>query len=578
MQTLRCRRNIWILCALFLSVTVDHWADSFLRAAGKCLDVEVGDPNGNYVVPGSLGDIPYRVVNGQSRLLDAYIQPGDQSRPGVILIHGGGWTTGSRRAFISHFQELLTRGGFNWFALDYGLAPAASLADQVADVLGAIDYIRCHSDRFKTDSSRLVLFGEDTGAYLAARVARRSPDSICGLVLVGGIFELSEFPSIRDNESLQTALWGASGTSVLERNSLPNLPVKQLPTTLVIHGTRDAEASLETARSFCTKLSRTGGSCRLIPIEAGIHRSENWTPAQWGYQQDLVEWLERSCGPVSPTTPRDVESQPLRKDITYRTFREPVPAELKMDAFVPDGPGPFPAVIVVHGGGWEAGSKTTYIVPVLTVLAKANLAWFSIDYRLTPKFENRDQLEDVRRAIRYVRHHAADYRVDPSRIALLGESAGGQLVVQVGALPCPGDLSSKDPVDHESCRVSAVASLYGVYDFEAMVKDAGPRSLLVRLFHRTKLDDEARLVLREYSPYYQVRAEMPPLLLIHGTGEFLWDQAVRLQERLDATGVDYRLIRLDGAPHGMENWEGRHEWESYKPALVDWLQLKLSTP
>jgi alpha-L-fucosidase 2 len=538
----------------------------------------VGDPNGNYVVPGSLGDLPFRIVDGKPRLLDAYIQPGDEHRPGVVLIHGGGWTSGSRRAFISHFQELLAQAGFNWFAVDYGLAPAASLAEQIEDLLAAIDFIRCHSDRFKTDSRRLVLLGEDSGAYLAARVALQSPESARAVVLAGGVFELAEFPPIRDDVALQEALFGASGTSTLKRNSLANLVGDRFPPTLLIHGTRDSEAPLEAARSFCTTVSQAGGACRLVPVEGGIHRSENWTPAQRGYRQELVEWLERTCGPIPPATPGSLQRQRLRKDITYARYSEPAPLDLKMDAFVPDGPGPFPAVIVVHGGGWEAGSKTTYVVPVLTTLAKANLAWFSIDYRLTPEFENRDQVEDVRRAIRYVRHHASDYRVDPSKIALLGESAGGQLVVQVGALPCPGDPRADDPVDRETCRVSSVVSFYGVYDFAPMVKDAGPRSLLTRLFHRSELDEDARRVMRHYSPYYQVRTGMPPLLLIHGTGEFLWDQAVRLRERLDSLGVDYRLIRLEGAPHGMENWEGRPEWERYKPKLVQWLQQKLSSP
>lgn len=81
---------------------------------------------------------------------------------------------------------------------------------------------------------------------------------------------------------------------------------------------------------------------------------------------------------------------------------------LTMDANLPEGRGPFPAVIVVHGSGWEAGDRLTYVSPVMLLLARENFAWFSIDYRLTPFVRNEEQLEDLRDAIRYVRVHAAD--------------------------------------------------------------------------------------------------------------------------------------------------------------------------
>ena len=74
---------------------------------------------------------------------------------------------------------------------------------------------------------------------------------------------------------------------------------------------------------------------------------------------------------------------------------------------------PRPAVIVVHGGGWEAGDKVTYVTPLFEPLARANLAWFSIDYRLTPAFTNQDQLADVRQAIRFVRAEHARFNIDP---------------------------------------------------------------------------------------------------------------------------------------------------------------------
>jgi acetyl esterase/lipase len=86
------------------------------------------------------------------------------------------------------------------------------------------------------------------------------------------------------------------------------------------------------------------------------------------------------------------------------------------------------------------------------------------------------------------------------------------------------------------------------------------------------LNDETRRILRQYSPLHQAVRGMPPILLIHGTAERLWEQGVRMAERLGALGVPHELIRLEGAPHGMENWEGRPEWQFYKARFVSWIQ------
>ena len=105
-----------------------------------------------------------------------------------------------------------------------------------------------------------------------------------------------------------------------------------------------------------------------------------------------------------------------------------------------------------------------------------------------------------------------------------------------------------------------------------MVTDASPRSLLVRLFQRHTLDEEARTVLREFSPLYKAHSRMPPLLLINGTGERLWTQAQAFAARLTELGARHQLIALDGAPHGLENWEGHAEWLTYKQQMVEWIR------
>src|SRR6266699_509095 len=103
------------------------------------------------------------------------------------------------------------------------------------------------------------------------------------------------------------------------------------------------------------------------------------------------------------------------KDIVYREVQG---IALLMDAHLPDGAGPFPAAVLVHGGGWIAGDKQQYITYLFQPLAEAGFAWFSINYRLAPKFTFPAAAEDVGAAIDYVQKNPSRYRVDPRRIVL----------------------------------------------------------------------------------------------------------------------------------------------------------------
>ena len=370
------------------------------------------------------------------------------------------------------------------------------------DVRAALSYIRCPG-RFNINS-RLVLIAEDTGASLAIRMAQEARAG--GVVLFGARFD-GEAPELR-------------------------IPA------LLIHGTADEESPAGPIEVLC----RHGTACRFFPVPAGIHNFENWHPDQWEWKEELIAWLRS-------------DERGLQKDITYS---RPGGLELRMDAFVPEGAGPFPAVVIAHGGGWEAGDKVTYVSPIFGPLARAGFAWFSIDYRLTPYVRNSDQLEDLRTAIRYVRAHAARFHADPDRIAILGESASGQMVAQVASEPCPG------------CEVQAVVSFYGVYDFTRWVKDPDSRPMLDRIFG--SWDQE---LLERYSPLFHVSAGMPPILLIQGTKDELYEGTLAYVERLKKVGARQQLILVQGAPHGMENWAGHNDWEAYKPQLVDWLNAAL---
>jgi alpha-L-fucosidase 2 len=502
--------------------------------AQPCPALTVRNPDGNYIVPGVKGDIPY--AGGLA--LDAYVQQGPGPRPSVVVIHGGSWTSGSRAAHVGQILELLTYAGYDWFAVDYRLAGLARYEESLTDLRRALSFIRCRAPELRIDPERLVLLGEDSGAHLAALLAAERPAGVIGAVLMGGFYDLSATPGLEGvNAGLRT-------------RASPSAAAVKLP-LLVVHGGADTEAPLDQAQRYCRDADNGDGRCQLVVVKGASHRSENWWPDQWSYKRELTAWLS-ALAPVPREPHRPYEGTRLLKDILYDTSRQ-----LKLDAFIPRAARPVPAVIVVHGGGWEAGDKVTYVTPLFEPLARAGLAWFSIDYRLTPAATHEEQLADVREAIRFVRASRARFNIDPARIVLVGESASGQMVAQIAT---------------DDASLAGVVSFYGVYDFPSMVTDASPRSLLVRLFRRKTLDDESLALLRRYSPLYQAHKKMPPLLLINGTGERLWAQGQAFAQRLTDLGARHEVIVLDGAPHGLENWEGRAEWTTYKGQIVDWIR------
>src|SRR5450432_1328098 len=107
------------------------------------------------------------------------------------------------------------------------------------------------------------------------------------------------------------------------------------------------------------------------------------------------------------------------KDVEYA---RPQGKPVFLDLHVPDGAGPFPAAILVHGGGFDEGSKSTNVRPLFDVLADAGFARFSIDYRLAPAAHHKQANEDVVSAIQWVKANAKLYHVDVTKLALIGES------------------------------------------------------------------------------------------------------------------------------------------------------------
>ncbi|MEZ5362235.1 MAG: alpha/beta hydrolase [Bryobacterales bacterium] len=236
-----------------------------------------------------------------------------------------------------------------------------------------------------------------------------------------------------------------------------------------------------------------------------------------------------------------------------------------LDVFVPEGDGPFPAAILVHGGGFEAGDKQTYITYIFEPLSKANFVWFSINYRLSPRHRFPAATDDVETAIRWVRRNAQRYKVDVDRIALIGESAGGHLVSYVGARNLP------------TARVAAVVSFYGIHDFVSFAANyKGDSPVTERFLGERYLTARNTEPFVAASPIAQISHAAPPFLMIHGKKDagVPFAQSVEMCAALREASKPCEIVEVDGG-HGMDHWEPDPKLHSYKTKMIEWLQKTL---
>jgi len=265
-----------------------------------------------------------------------------------------------------------------------------------------------------------------------------------------------------------------------------------------------------------------------------------------------------------------------KKDVAYT---HPGGKAVFLDLHVPEGIGPFPTAILVHGGGFDEGSKSTNVRPLFDVLDKAGYAWFSIDYRMAPEFRFAQTKEDISSAIRWVKENAAEYKVDVTKLALIGESAGGLLVNYAGT--------------HETAetRVAAAVDFYGPVDYAKLAGERRDHPELfnmasinrhaahgggIHFFGVDQLDDAGLQKLHDISPIAAVHKGMPPFLCIHGTkdDQVSYNQSTGMCDAMKAVGASCELIPIQGGGHGMGSWHGP-DMQHWKTEMVAWLNKTL---
>lgn len=241
-------------------------------------------------------------------------------------------------------------------------------------------------------------------------------------------------------------------------------------------------------------------------------------------------------------------------NITYATVDG---IALHLDVAKPDkGEGPFPLVVCVHGGAWQAGNRGGHH-RTIDLLARKGFVAATIQYRLAPRAKYPAQIEDVRAAVRFLRDKAKEWNIHPDKVAALGDSAGGHLSLLVGLMDAPTG-------EKVSSRVQAVVNYYGPTDFRVWkLPEVGDKLLVLGLKKNSDellkdflgTSDRKDPIMKTVSPVTYIDAKDPPVLTFQGTIDPLVppEQARLLHKALDLAGVPNHLEILEGMTHG---WGG----------------------
>lgn len=565
-------------------------------------------------------NIVYGMYFGGALLMDVYY-PASSNGHGIVFIPGSGWHApfdySAQELKASGFAKLyvppLVKAGYTVFVINHRAAPRFKYPAAIEDSQRAVRFVRHHAERFGVRPDRIGGVGGSSGGHLI---------SMLGVTDGTGDGDAPD-PVDRRSAKLQAVFARAAPTDLVARAQAPSgstasflgarlhprhtsaSPEYKLywqasprahvspgdPPFLLIHGDNDDRVPFSQSVQFARDLESHGIEARLIRVEGGGHGA-SFPGAKYppDYLGAMVQFFDDTLLPagerpnMEPPAAGPVDDR-IEKNVLYGMYSG---LALLMDVYRPEKPNGR-AILHFTGTGWHsdtgygtAQQKHSRQVEVFGLpLVAAGYTVFALNNRTAPGFRYPGPLEDAQRGVRFVRHHASRWGIDPEKIGAVGGSSGGHVTAMLATLDGTGDAEDPDPVNRESAKIQCAVPWAPPVDLVRMNGEYG-RPAFASLFGMRLMERDAENSLQyktywDASPINHVSADDPPVLLIHGDADMgvPFEQSELMREALRKAGVTAELLRVPGGGHGAV-FPGMKPGEpDYVAATVEWFHNHL---
>ncbi|MFC1569199.1 alpha/beta hydrolase fold domain-containing protein [bacterium] len=241
----------------------------------------------------------------------------------------------------------------------------------------------------------------------------------------------------------------------------------------------------------------------------------------------------------------------VEENIIYTSYDH---RDLHLDIYYPNNSQDtqYPGIILVHGGGWRSGSRS-HQIPMAQQLASKGLVTAPVEYRLSLEAKYPAAVYDLKAALRWMRANASKYRIDTSRIAILGCSAGGQLAALVGNTNGLDKFEGNRKISGVSSHVQAIIDIDGLLDFsseESRKYEDDPKKnpTAAGAWFGGSFKEKSDLWI-EASPIYYVNKNSPPILFLNSAHDRFHTGRDEMIEKLKSFNIDYDVQTIPDTPH-----------------------------